>query len=101
MRDPGIGAMLLSEFIYTCALLALYAPGRRARKRGWRKLSAWLTGMYYMCGGAGVGYMMASVDLLGGILALAAFGSINGLSEYLDRELERMKGAEEGKRRML
>ena len=101
MRDPGIGAMLLSEFIYTCALLALYAPGRRARKRGWRKLSAWLTGMYYMCGGAGVGYMMASVDLLGGILALAAFGSINGLSEYLDREVERMKGAAEGKRRML
>lgn len=87
MRDPGIGAMLLSEFIYTCALLALYAPGRRARKRGWRKQSAWLTGMYYMCGGSGVGYMMASVDLLGGVLALAAFGSINGLSEYLDREL--------------
>lgn len=101
MRDPGIGAMLLSEFVYTCALLALYAPGRRARKRGWRKLSAWLTGMYYMCGGAGVGYMMASVDLLGGVLALAAFGSINGLSEYLDRELERMKGVAEGKRRML
>lgn len=41
------------------------------------------------------------MDLLGGILALAAFGSINGLSEYLDRELERMKGAAEGKMRML
>lgn len=91
----------MSEFIYTCALLALYVPGRRARKRGWRKLSAWLTGMYYMCGGAGVGYMMASVDLLGGVLALAAFGSINGLSVYLDREVERMEGVAEGKKRML
>lgn len=101
MRDPEIGAMLLSEFIYVCSLLALYAPGRRARKRGWRKLSVWLTGMYYMCGGAGVGYAMASVDLLGGVLALAAFGCINGMAVYADRELERMEGVAEGKRRML
>ena len=92
MRDPETGAMLLSEFIYVCSLLALYAPGRRARK-----LSAWLTGMYYMCGGAGVGYAMASVDLLGGVLALAAFGCINGMAVYADRKLERM----EGKKRVL
>ena len=98
MRDPEIGAMLLSEFIYVCSLLALYAPGRRARKRGWKKLSAWLTGMFYMCGGAGIGYAMASVDLLGGVLALAAFGAINGVSVYLDREMERMKGVTEGKK---
>lgn len=97
MRDPEIGAMILSEFIYVCSLLALYAPGRRARKRGWRKLSAWLTGMYYMCGGAGAGYAMASVDLIGGVRALAAFGCINGMAVYADRKLERM----EGKKRML
>ena len=101
MKDPEIGAMLLSEFIYVCSLLALYAPGRRARKRGWRKLSAWLTGMYYMCGGAGVGYAMASVDLLGGVLALAAFGCINGMAVYADRKLERMEGVAEGKKGML
>ena len=101
MKDPEIGAMLLSEFIYVCSLLALYAPGRRARKRGWKKLSAWLTGMYYMCGGAGVGYAMASVDLLGGVLALAAFGCINGMAVYADRKLERMEGVVEGKKGML
>lgn len=99
MKDPEIGAFLFSEAIYVCSLAALYAPGRRARKRGWRKLSAWLTGMYYVCGGAGIGYMMASVDLLGGVLALAAFGAINGVSEYLDRELARREGVAEGTRR--
>ena len=98
MSDNGIGAMLLSEFIYVCSLLALYAPGRHAGKRGWKKLSAWLAGMYYMCGGAGIGYAMASVDLLGGVLALAAFGAINGLSVYLDRELARRAGIVEGKK---
>ncbi len=101
MKDPEIGAMLLSEFIYVCSLLALYAPGRRARKRGWKKLSAWLAGMYYMCGGAGVGYAMASVDLLGGVVALAAFGCINGMAVYADRKLERMEGVAEGKKGML
>ena len=101
MRDPEIGAFLLSEFIYACSMFAFYVPGRWAWKRGRKKLSAWLTGMFYVCGGAGVGYMMASVDLLGGILALVAFGSMNGVPEYLNREQERMVGVLEEKRRML